>query len=234
MRAEPCALPHTSATRKRMGEHTLARHGRTLRRMWAHYGRARLRVGSHVLCVRIHAHYVGLHVSEHEGAPTCKWACNALAHGHAHDSRAHVVGTWAYLGAIVGAHYAPIHTQAALVQRPHTHFARSLTHKAKPSRTRPHKGVTGCAHGHDMMRMGTHYATRWHSGTTTHALWAHSSRNRTHLGANGGVGGSPCVSGNFRRKLGCWEGSVGRPRSRLHTHLHVYGRKPEGFHFCTK
>lgn len=131
---------------------------------------------------------------------------------------------WAYTHVIVGAHYAP--TRHTL-----TRFAHSLTHKAKPSHTRPRKGVTGCAHGHDWAHTTQHVDTQ---ATTTHALWAHSSRNRTHLGANGGEEASPCVSGNFRRKLGCWEGSLERPRTRLRTHLHVHGRKPEGFHFCTK
>ena len=52
-----------------------------------------------------------------------------------------------------------------------------------------HSGTQSWAHTISACtRVGTQSATRWHSGATTHELWAHSSRMSTHLGATGGHG----------------------------------------------
>lgn len=112
-----------------------------------------------------------------------------------------------------------------------TRFARghalSLAHKAKPH-AQDRDRMYLCANGLRIMGDHTQHAD-------TQALpRTHYGRTVAHLGAKVGVGGSPCVSGNFRRKLGFWEGSHNRPRSRLRTHIQAHGRKPVGFHFVQK
>ena len=80
----------------------------------------------------------------------------------------------------------------------------------------------------------TAYATRWHSGTTTHTLWTHSSRDLTHLGTTGGRRRESVCEWQFLSEIGVLGGSHNRPCACLSAHVSVHGRKPEGFHFCTK
>lgn len=59
--------------------------------------------------------------------------------------------------------------------------------------------ASGCRWAHT-------YVTRWRSGTTTHALWAHSRHMGTHSSATIGRGSESVCKGNFHRKLGLFGG----------------------------
>ena len=86
---------------------------------------------------------------------------------------------------------------------------------------------TGLFIAYKWVHYGRTLVTCWRSDTTTHALWAHSSRK---LGADGSLRVRAIFVENwvdFRSVPTC-------PRSCVYAHVWEWARKPVGFHFVQK
>lgn len=115
--------------------------------------------------------------------------------------RAHTCTSWAYTRAQLGALWACTIASG----RKWAHTLRIWAHLGIQARYRGRTCTRPCP---------TAYATRLHSGTTTHALWAHSSRDRTHLGTTGGRRRESVCEWQFLSEIGVL-GGVAQPPMRL-------------------